>query len=244
MTEMSVRSVLLLIAVVALMAACKPEQSGEPEAAGDSAPARAVTSSAVEPRIEACRIHMTLPAEHRWTSWWDPHGVEPTGESPSSAHSVYWASAREKETLHANRTAMPLDINCSDPGPPGIRLSLAAISSGERDMPLGAGTYPIVGKSGGEVKPGEVLAGPLSFDQREYDATGGTLVIDRFDMEGVAGSFRIEAIDSLAPNRSIRIEGSFAIPCHGGMLETECRANKLKATAAREPAVREPVARE
>jgi len=227
------------MAIVFLATACKPEQSGAPAAARHATPPRAVTSSAVEPRIEACRIHMTLPAEHRWTSWWDPQGVAPTGESPSSAHSFYWASAREKETLHANKAAMPLDINCSDPGPPGIRLSLAAISSGEKDMPLGAGTYPIVGKSSGEVKPGEVLAGPLLFDKHEYDATGGTLMIDRFDMEGVSGSFRIDGIEALSRNRPIRIEGRFEIPCHGGMLETECRANKVKATAAREPTARE-----
>ena len=233
------QNVLLITAVIALLAACKPEESGGPVAARDAATPPAATSSAVEPRIEACRIHMTQPAEHRWTSWWDPHGVEPTGESPSSAHSIYWASAREKETLRANKTAMPLDINCSNPGPPDIRLSLAAISSGEQDMPLGAGTYPIVGKSSGEVKPGEVLAGPLLFDKHEYDATGGTLVIDRFDMEGVAGSFRIEGVESLSRNQAIHIEGRFEIPCHGGMLETECRANKVKATAARQPAGRE-----
>jgi|SRR6185295_2615454 len=234
MTELAVRSVssLTVMAVVAAIASgCKPRQSAEPVAA----PAGAVTSSAVDPRIEACRIHMTLPAEHRWTSTWDPRGVEPSGESPSSAHSVYWASAKEKETLRANNTAMPLDINCHAPGPPEIGLSLAAFSSTEKDFPLGPGTYRIVGKSGGEVRPGEVLAGALLFDNHEYDATGGTLVVERFDMEGVAGTFRIDGIESLARNQRLQIEGSFEIPCHGGMLETECRANKVKATVAGEP---------
>ena len=235
------RSVLLL-AILCGLVACKPKESAAPAPApaarapaaqSRAAPAGAVTSGAVRAAFEACRIHMTLPSEHRWTSTWDPGGVEPSGESPSSAHSMYWASAKEQATLRANKTAMPLDINCHAPGPPAIGVSLAALSSTERDFPLGPGTYRIVGKTGGEVRPGEVLAGVLLFDDHEYDATGGTLVIERFDMEGVAGTFRIDGIESLARNRRLHIEGSFEIPCHGGMLETECRANKVKATVAR-----------
>jgi len=225
-----VRSVLLTM--FCGLVACTPKESAEPAPAA-AAPESAAAASAERPAVEACRIHMTLPAEHRWTSAWDPRGVEPTGESPSSAHSVYWASAKEKETLRANKTAMPLDINCHAPGPPGIGVSLAAFSSTEKDFPLGPGTYRIVGKTGGEVQPGEVLAGVLLFDDHEYDATGGTLVIERFDMEGVAGTFRIDGIESLARSKRLHIEGSFEIPCHGGMLETECRANKVKATVAR-----------
>jgi hypothetical protein len=229
----------MLVVCVLSAAGCKPGEPGEPVAVQAAAPAGDVTSGAVQARGDACRIHMTVPAEHRWTSPWDPRGVEPSGESPSSAHSVYWASAREKETLRANKTAMPLDINCHAPGPPAIGLSLAAFSSTEKDFPLAPGTYRIVGKTGGEVQPGEVLAGALLFDQHEYDATGGTLVIERFDMEGVAGTFRIDGIESLTGKQRLHIEGSFEIPCHGGMLESECRTNKVKATVAHEPAARE-----
>lgn len=200
-------------------------------AAGLVATARAgeVTSSAVDSRLEACKIRMTAPAKHEWTTWWDPKGVALSGEGPSSAHSSYWASRKEKETLHANKSAMPLDINCSNDGPPEILVSLAAFSSTQQDLPMGPGTYPIVGKSSGEVKPGQILAGSLTYNKGIYDARGGTLKLDRFDKEGVAGSFVIDGVEALSGRQSIHIEGTFEIPCRGGMLETDCRANKSRA---------------
>src|SRR4051812_9181428 len=85
-----------------------------------TAPPGEVTSSAVDPRLEACKIRMTSPAKHEWTTWWDPKGVALSGEGPSSVHSSYWASKKEKETLRASKAAMPLDINCSNEGPPEI----------------------------------------------------------------------------------------------------------------------------
>ena len=198
------------------------------------APATAgeVTSSAVDPRLEACKIRMTSPAKHEWTTWWDPKGVALSGEGPSSAHSSYWASKKEKETLRASKTAMPLDINCSNDGPPEILVSLAAFSSTEKDLPLGPGTYPIVGKTSGEVQAGQILAGALTYDKGMYDARSGTLKLDRFDTEGVAGSFVIDAVEALNGSRKIHLEGTFDIPCRGGMLETECKANKARAVKA------------
>lgn len=190
-----------------------------------------VTSSAVDARLEACKIRMTAPEKHEWITWWDPKGVALSGEGPSSVHSVYWASAGEKETLHANKTAMPLDINCSNQGPPEIMVSLAAFSSTRKDLPLGPGTYPIVGKTSGEVKPGQILAGSLTFKKEMYEARNGTLKLDRFDMQGVAGSFVIEGVEALSGRRPIHIEGTFEMPCRGGMLETECKANKARAVA-------------
>ena len=204
---------------LAALAACALAGAGE------------VTSSAVDARLEACKIRMTAPEKHEWTTWWDPKGVALSGEGPSSVHSVYWASAREKETLHANKTAMPLDINCSNQGPPEIMVSLAAFSSTRKELPLGPGTYPIVGKSSGEVKPGQILAGSLTFKKEMYEARSGTLKLDRFDMQGVAGSFVIEGVESLSGHRPIHIEGTFEMPCRGGMLETECKANKARAVA-------------
>ena len=43
--------------------------------ASAAAGADQVTSSAVDPRIEACKIRMTAPEQHEWTTWWDPKGV-------------------------------------------------------------------------------------------------------------------------------------------------------------------------
>jgi len=224
--------ILFSILALSMSAGCKPKNPAEPTAAAAIPTAVAeVTSSAVDPRIEACRLHMTAPAAHEWTTWWDPKGVALSGEGPSSAHSVYWASAKEKETLHANKSAMPLDINCSNDGPPEIIVSLAAFSSTKKDLPLGPGTYPIVGKAGGEVKPGQFLAGALAYNKGMYDARSGTLKLDRFDMEGVAGSFVIDGVDALNGSGKLHLEGSFEIPCRGGMMETECKANRARAVA-------------
>jgi hypothetical protein len=197
-----------------------------------TAQAAEVTSSAVDPRIEACRIRMTAPESRQWITWWDPKGVALAGEGPSSVHSVYWASAKEKQTLRANKTAMPLDINCRNDGPPALALSLAAFASSEKDLPLGPGRYAIVGKMSGEVQPGQFLAGTLTVGTAMYDARGGTLVLEKFDMEGVKGTFSLDGVDAVGAAKPIHLEGSFEIPCHGGMLETECKANKVKAEVA------------
>jgi hypothetical protein len=223
---------LLLAAALGGTGGCEPKKPGEPTAGLiATATAGEVTSSAVDPRIEACKIRMTAPAKHEWTTWWDPKGVALSGEGPSSVHSSYWASHKEKKTLDANKSAMPLDINCSNDGPPEISVSLAALSSSEKDIPRGPGSYPIVGKSSGEVQPGQILAGSLTYNKGIYDARSGTLKLDKFDMEGVAGSFVIEGVDALNGSRKIHIEGTFEIPCRGGMLETECKANKARAVA-------------
>src|ERR1044072_5791478 len=140
------------------------------------------TSSAGDSRLQGGKVRMTAPARHEWTTWWDPKGVALSGEGPSSAHSSHWASKKERQTLNANKSAMPLDINCSNDGPPEILVSLAAFSSSEKDLPLGPGTYPIVGKSAGEVQPGQILAGSLTDDTGEYDAPNGTVKLANVDM--------------------------------------------------------------
>ena len=125
------------VAVVgaAFVAGCKPKPPVEPTAAATAAPAdraEAVTSSASDPRIEACTIRMTAPEAHEWTTWWDPKGVALSGEGPSSAHSFYWASQKEKETLRANKTAMPLDINCRLTR--GVLIHRKGRAAGARDL--------------------------------------------------------------------------------------------------------------
>jgi hypothetical protein len=190
-----------------------------------------VTSSAADPRIEACNLRMTAPESHQWTTWWDPAGVALSGEGPSSAHSVYWANSEEKQSLRTGRNAVPLVINCSNEGPPPIAVSLVALASREKDLPLGPGTYAIVGKGGGKVRPGQMLADTLTLGKGMYDARSGTLRLEKFDMEGVSGSFVIDGIETPNGSRRIHLEGRFRIPCRGGMLETNCRANRTKARA-------------
>ena len=50
--------------------------------------------------------------------------------------------------------------------------------------------------------------------------------IERFDSEGVAGSFQIEAAQVAGGDRIFKLDGTFDIPCRGGPLESKCTANK------------------
>jgi hypothetical protein len=219
----------LLIGVGALTVGCSPKQPA-PTADQDITPTDAVVaqvvSTSASPMLEACSIKMTAPEKHEWTTYWDPNGAALSGEGPSHVHSIYWANAEEKESLRDKNTALPIDITCSADGPPDVAISLAAFSSKEKDIPLKPGTYEIVGKSGAEVKPGEVLAGALTFNKGMYDATNGTLKLEKFDMEGVKGSFTINGREALTGAKPILIEGTFSIPCRGGLLESDCKANK------------------
>jgi len=219
----------VLIAISAMTLGCKPK-APEPTADTPITPADAVvaqvTSTAVNPMIEACKIQMTAPEKHEWTTYWDPKGVALSGEGPSHVHSIYWANSEEKESLRAKNAAMPIDITCSTDGPPAVSVSLAAFSSKEKDIPLKAGMYAIVGKSGAEVKPGEVLAGALTYNGGMYDATNGTLAIEKFDMEGIKGTFSITGREALTGAKPILIEGKFSMPCRGGQFESDCKANK------------------
>jgi hypothetical protein len=228
-SAMRIAALSTLVVAAALATGCKPNK---PVPTADvpvpiaAAAAGEATSTAVNPMIEACQIRMTAPETHEWTTYWDPKGVELTGEGPSHVHSIYWANAEEKASLREKNTALPIDITCSSDGPPQVAVSLAAFSSKEKDIPLKPGTYQIVGKSGAEVKPGEVLAGALTFNKEMYDATNGTLTLEKFDMEGVKGSFTINGREALTGAKPILIEGRFSMPCRGGLLESDCKANK------------------
>jgi hypothetical protein len=223
---------LLLVAAAWAVLGCKPkDEPAKPPAApaADAAPIGEITSTAVDARLEACKVKMTAPESHEWTTYWDPKGIAPTGEGPSSTHSIYWANASEKDSLTSKNAAIPLDINCSSDEAPEIAISLAAFSSSAKDVPLAPGTYRIVGKATGSVRPGQFLAGALKFNKRMFDATGGTLKIDDFDTSGVRGSFTIDGKEILARGAPLHIEGTFEIPCRGGMLESDCKANKAVA---------------
>jgi hypothetical protein len=229
--QLQIRLVFLM-GVALLAPGCGPERpaqaAGAVTASADvsAAPVSAASSGS---GIEACRIRMTAPEKHEWTTYWDPDGTALADEGPSHVHSIYWANSEEKASLRDKNTALPIDITCSTDGPPAVSVSLAAFSSKEKDIPLKPGTYQIVGKSGAEVKPGEVLAGALTFNQGLYDATNGTLTLEKFDMEGVRGAFTINGREALTGARPILIEGTFAMPCRGGLLESDCRANKKAA---------------
>jgi hypothetical protein len=221
----------LSIATAVALFGCNPKDQPRAAPAGDAAPIASMTPT-TDARLEACKLKMAKPEKHEWTTYWDPDSAAAASDGPSAAHSIYWANAEEKTSLRSSKSAIPLDIHCSSNTGKEIAISLSAFSSTEKDVPLAPGTYSIVGKQHGEVGPGQFLAGALLFNKRMFDATGGTLKIDDFDASGVRGSFTIDGKEILAGGAPLRIEGTFEIPCSGGMLESECKANKR--TARRE----------
>jgi hypothetical protein len=90
-------------------------------------------------------------------------------------------------------------------------------------VPHAAGKYPLVGKRGGtkDIKPGQFMVSGLLMNKNMYDATSGTLEIERFDGRGVAGSFKVSAkrilsaqVNPTGPG-TIEVEGTFDIACGG-----------------------------
>jgi hypothetical protein len=124
--------------------------------------------------------------------------------------------------------APPLDISCTAENQDGqteIVVGLSAYGADDQQVPFGPGTYPVTGWFGGERKPGAFVAN-LVFGEELLDATGGTVSVERFDSDGVAGSFQIEAKGVAGNERVFKLDGTFDLPCRGGPLEGSCTANK------------------
>jgi hypothetical protein len=123
----------------------------------------------------------------------------------------------------------PADAVASNEEGKSVSLSLDAFESTDNDVPLGPGSHPIVGKSDtGESKPREFLA-DVGFGERAiFNATGGTLKSERFETKRVAGAFTLDATGMVRCTPQLHVEGTFDIPCRGGMLESACEADKAK----------------
>jgi hypothetical protein len=219
-------SAAVLIAITGVLFACKPAPAPEPVA--EEAPPEEAAVAAAPEMIEACRVSMSEPEQHDWTTYWDTSAELQNGESPSSARSVYWASNEEQANLIRSKSAVALDLRCTSAGPPSVAMSLAAYGSSAKDVPFGPGEYTVVG-NGQELKPGQFLAGTVSLDQRTFEPAGGTITIDRFDLEGVRGSFRIDGKESGENGEQFRLSGDFNIPCRGGRMEALCEAHRTAA---------------
>lgn len=193
--------------------AAAPEESGSEEAA-----------PAVDKSRKVCELKTTAPVAHEWTTYWDTERVQYSGNNDSHASSIHWADAEAEKAL-AN-TPNALSIVCRSNDAPAVLVSLDSFGSSKTDVPLGAGTYPIVPKSqDGKMKPGTFVAGVLQFDGGMFEAASGTLKVDRLDMNGVAGSFIVDGAEHPAlGKRTIHLEGSFDIPCVGETLEKLCTA--------------------
>jgi hypothetical protein len=217
----------VFLAATGVLFACKPKP--EPvEVAEQEDTAEQVDETPAAEMIEACRLALTEPEQHDWTTYWDTSAVLANGESPSSVHSIYWSSPEETTELIRSKSAVTLTLRCTSAGPPSITMSLAALGASTRDVPMSAGDYQVVGNAQ-ELQPGQFLAATVSLDQRTFIPSGGSLTIDRFDMEGVRGSFRIEGKESGDDGVEFRLSGDFNMPCRGGAMESLCEARSTAA---------------
>jgi hypothetical protein len=211
----------VFLAATGVLFACKPKP--EPVQVAEEEPTEQVDEAPAAEMIEACRLSLTEPEQHDWTTYWDTSAVLMNGESPSSAHSVYWANPEERAELIRSKSAVTLTVRCTSAGPPSITMSLAALGASITDVPMGSGEYQVVGNAQ-ELQPGQFLAATVTLDQRTFIPTGGTISIDRFDLDGVRGSFRIEGKESGEGGVEFRLDGDFNMPCRGGAMESLCEA--------------------
>ncbi len=224
-----------LLAVAAALVACKPKTEAPEEASADAATSTeaqtADTSAPPSALIEACKLKMTQPEVHQWTTYWDPAHTRTVSQNPSRVDSFHWASAEEQKVHVENRTAIPLDLVCGndDNAAPSVSFDITAFDSSPTDVPLAPGTYVIAPKASPEKnKPGEFIVGAFLFNKSMFAANSGTLKIEHFDMEGISGSFTIDGNEILMGSRPLHLEGTFDMPCRKGLLQSACASNKAE----------------
>jgi hypothetical protein len=207
-----------------MLAGCgsKKEETADAPAPAGEAPSEEGAPPVLTRKV--CELKMTAPIEKEWVMYWDQDKVNAGGGNDSFGRSVHWANDQERESLKNNPEA--LSIACRQEEEPVLMIALNAFGSTEKDIPAGPGTYPIVPrKDDGSVTPGTFIAGGLIYENGMFEATGGTLKIDKLDTTGVAGSFSVEGKEiPVYGNRELKVEGRFDIPCIGSTLESLCTA--------------------
>ena len=221
----TVKFATLVIAASATLFACKPKEEAPTAATGevteetaqeDAAPAAAAF------RREACNLTMSAPENADWTTYWDPSGGGGNG-----AKSVHWSNETEKAAQASNFLAIPLEITCSSSDSPSVSVTLSAQNSTESDVPMGPGSYPIWGREQSAVKGGQFLTTALTFNGRTFDSRSGTITISEFTTEGVKGSFTLDGAEMNSEDAEpIHLQGTFELPCRGGMMESACTASQ------------------
>jgi len=213
------------------LGACKPRaetpETASAEASGDSA----ADSAPKLALLDACKIRMTQPEAHEWDTKWDPAHSRTVSQNPSGVSSVHWGDETEQKSAREMGTAIPFDLVCGNDEDvkPSIKFDITAFDSTPADVPLQPGTYVIAAKaSPAKNKPGEFIVGFMGFGESMFQATSGTLKIDRFDMNGAAGSFVIDGNEILMGSRPLHVEGTFDMPCRKGLLQGACASNKAE----------------
>jgi hypothetical protein len=225
-----IRAVIVMASAVALAAVIAGCGAREEEQTADNAPESQEAASESAAPAEAksrqvCHIKVTSPEmkeSHEVRTYWNDASVQAGGGNESFAKSIHWGDEKVKETM--SRDPIALTLNCTSREKPEVIVAFQAMGSKMTDIPLGAGTYAIV-QNTGDFKPGTFISLGLFYNDVMFEAKGGSIKLDRLDMNGVAGSFTVDGAEH--PNigtRTIHIEGTFDIPCAGGSLEMLCTA--------------------
>ena len=220
------------LGLIGLVTACGNKASDdEPQAEAPTPPSDESAVPAAEPANykDACKLKMTAPDAREWQTHWNRRGSVTMGEGPSTVHSTYWAGEDERQALLDSK-APPLEVSCSVLDANNeIEIALSIHGRGklaEADVPFGPGTYPIVPRSNDENAPKGFWVSPLLYGKSMFEASGGTLTVTRFDDKGMAGSFHFEGKEQIVGNRAMVIDGTFDMPCRGGITERKCSANE------------------
>ena len=211
----------ILAAASTALFACKPKPEAPPPVADTSAADAAAEAAAKQVRardVQACTLTMTAPDNADWATYWTPGG------SPSTASSIHWSNDAEKKTLPKLYGTNALVITCSNAGPPGISVTLDAMAATADDVPMGPGSYPIFGSTQPPVKGAQFLAKTLTYAGRNFSSRTGTITISTFNSERVEGSFTIDGVETNEAAAPFHLEGTFAIPCTAGSMQSECTA--------------------
>jgi hypothetical protein len=215
-----IRFTLLAAASIALLA-CKPKPAPPPPVADTSASDAAAEAAARHVRsrdVQACSLTMTAPDNADWATYWTPRG------GPSTASSIHWSNDSEKKTQAKLYGTNALVITCSNAGPPSIAVTLDAMAATADDVPMGSGSYPIVGTGQPPVKGAQFLAKTLTYAGRNFSSRTGTIAISTFNSERVEGSFTIDGVETNEAAAPFHLEGTFTIPCSVGSMQSECTA--------------------
>ena len=221
----TVKFATLVILASATLFACKPKEKAPAPATGEvteeAAQVKAAPDAALD-RREACNLTLTAPENADVTTYW-----EPSGGGGSGAKSVHWANDTEKAALASNFMANPLEITCSSSESPNISITLSAQNATESDVPMAPGSYPIRGREQSAVKGAQFAMTSLSFNGLDFDSKSGTITISEFTTQGVQGSFTLDGVQMKSEDAApIHLQGTFEIPCRGGMMEGACTARR------------------
>jgi hypothetical protein len=221
---------LAALLAIATLGACTPKE--EAPAAQQPTAAESAPTQEAAPRLallDACKIRVTQPEVHEFETKWDPARLRSGGQNPSALRSTHWGNEEEKKSAHDMGVVNPLDFVCgtSDDVKPGFTLHISVPDSSMTDVPLAPGTYPITRKAApAKNKPREFVIRAMILGEALFEPQSGTLKLDRFDMNGAAGSFVIDGYEVLKGSRPLHVEGTFDMPCRKELLHSACTSGK------------------